>query len=233
MSYKAIFFDVGNTLLYPYPSVEKVCAEVIESHGYRVDLKALAVALKKADDYYEERYKEDDTFWASDEKAFFLWEDLYALALREIGIDGEAVKLAHEIYDVFGLSQKWHPYPDVIPVFQILKNKEFTLGIVSNWDTRLSTICIELGLSDYLDFVISSASVGRLKPQPHIFELALKRAKVLPEQAIHVGDHYYADVMGARNVGITPVLIDRKGNHSNLDCRVIKNLEELLTADLF
>lgn len=232
MTYKAIFFDVGNTLLYPFPSVEIVCAEILKSHGYNASLEDISEALKKADAYYEKRYKEDDTFWASEKQAASLWEDLYALALNEVGIDGEAAKLAREIYETFGLAEKWRPYPDVIPVLKILKDKGLTLGIISNWDTRLASLCVELGLSTYLDFVISSASVGRLKPQPHIFEIALKRAKVLPEEAIHIGDHYYADVMGARSVGITPVLIDRKGNHFQLDCSIITSLEEFLTLGI-
>jgi putative hydrolase of the HAD superfamily len=44
---------------------------------------------------------------------------------------------------------------------------------------------------------------------------------------MHVGDHYYADIMGARSVGITPVLLDRKGTLGAADCLVVNDLGEL------
>jgi putative hydrolase of the HAD superfamily len=62
-----------------------------------------------------------------------------------------------------------------------------------------------------LDTIVSSAEVGLHKPDPRIFELACERVGVAPHEAVHVGDHHYADVLGASAVGMTPVLIDRQG----------------------
>lgn len=245
MRYKAVFFDVGNTLLYPYPSVEAICAEVLANHGYNVSLGRLAEALSRADEYYEEKYREDDTFWLSEERAVSLWTDLYTLVMMEVGLSAdpihpagggggksEASGMAREIYDEFGHSERWRTYPDVLPVLRELKERGFILGIISNWDTRLPSLCVELGFSPLLSFVIASAAVGSLKPQPCIFELGLWRAGVEASEAIHVGDHYYADVMGARCVGITPILIDREKRGIKSDCPVIESLDELLSCNL-
>ena len=46
---------------------------------------------------------------------------------------------------------------------------------------------------------------------PRIFELALERMNILPQEAAHVGDMYGADVMGARNVGMCTVWYNRRG----------------------
>ncbi|MDI6892050.1 MAG: HAD-IA family hydrolase [Actinomycetota bacterium] len=245
MRYKAIFFDVGNTLLYPYPSVGAVCAEVLASHGYNVPLDRLAEALSRADEYYEEKYREDDTFWLTEERAISLWMDLYALVMVKVGLsaephlsagggggESEASRMAREIYDEFGHSERWRTYPDVLPVLRELKERGFILGIISNWDTRLPSLCVELGFSSLLSFVIASAAVGSLKPQLRIFELGLRRAGVGASEAIHVGDHYYADVMGARCAGITPILIDREKRGIKSDCPVIESLDELLSCNL-
>lgn len=223
---KAVFFDAGNTLLLPHPSVEEVCAEVLRSHGLRADPEAIRRGLEKADLYYEERYWEDDTFWASEEEAAAMWSEMYALAMREAGVEPSR-ELGRELYEEFGKGDRWALYPDVMPTVQRLHEMGLRMGIVSNWDVRLPGLCHHLGLSRYLEFVISSANLGRIKPEASIFRAALDRVGVRPEEAVHVGDHYYADVLGARSAGIRPVLLDRTGRAENPDCPVIRSLSEL------
>ncbi len=223
---KAVFFDAGNTLLQPHPSVEEVCAEILAAHGLRVDPEAVRRGLLTADLYYEERYREDDTFWASEGDAAAMWSEMYALAMREAGVE-PAVELGRELYEEFGKGDRWALYPDVLPVVEELHGMGLRMGIVSNWDVRLPGLCHHLGLSRYLEFVISSANLGRIKPEASIFQAALDRVGVRPDEAIHVGDHYYADVLGARSAGIHPVLLDRTGRTENLDCPVISSLSEL------
>lgn len=231
---KAVFFDAGNTLLLPHPSVEEVCAEVLAAHGYRAELEAIRRGLEKADRYYEERYWADDTFWASEEEAAAMWSEMYALVMREVGVE-PSLDLGRELYDEFGKGDRWALYPDVLPTVERLHQMGIRMGIISNWDVRLPGLCHHLGLSRYLEFVISSANLGRIKPEASIFRAALDRVGVEPVEAVHVGDHYYADVLGARAAGIHAVLLDRAGRAGNPDCPVIGSLEELpelLLSDL-
>jgi len=228
-TFKAIFFDVGNTLLLPFPSAVDICTEVLASHGYTVDPRRLSQALTLADQTYEEKYRRDDSFWMKEMDTANFWIELYELMLNDAGLEEETSELACDIYTEFGHADRWQPYPDVLPTLAKLSDAGFKIGLVSNWDTRLTSLSVNIGLSKYLDFVISSANVGMLKPQPQIFELALERAGVGPAEAMHIGDHYYADIMGARSVGITPVLLDRKGTMANADCLVINNLHELVS----
>ncbi len=225
--FQAIFFDVGNTLLIPHPSVEEVCQHVLRQHHIESELADIRQALQVADREYERQYRRNDSFWLKEREAARFWTYLYELTLREIGVDGQAKELANQIYNRFGLGQHWRPFPDVVPVLDKLVD-HYYLGIISNWDFRLPSLIIEMGLDRYFSFVLSSARIGMLKPQAGIFNLALKRARVPAEKAIHIGDHYYADVMGARSVGITPVLIDRHNQVENVDCLLVKNLYELV-----
>jgi len=70
-------------------------------------------------------------------------------------------------------------------------------------------MCRELGIAEYLDFTVTSAEAGADKPQPPIFLKALELAQVTAAEAVHVGDQYQNDVLGARGVGIAPILLDR------------------------
>jgi len=83
------------------------------------------------------------------------------------------------------------------------------VGVVSNWDTRLRKISDALGLTALVDFLVISAEAGVRKPDARIFQQALERAGVRPEEAIHVGDHPEEDGEGARRAGLRPVMIDR------------------------
>ncbi len=211
MTLRAVFFDVGNTLLAPFPSVSEVCRQVLAEAGHVHDLSAIDALMPLVDEYYEDRYRADDTFWTNEEEASSVWVGMYSLMCGRLGIEDDAVLLAKRVYDEFGKAERWATFPDVIPALDRLRARGMLLGVISNWDGRLSRLLVELGIEERMDAVICSADVGLRKPDPRIFELACSRLGVAPAEAAHVGDHHYADVLGARAVGLRPVLIDRTG----------------------
>jgi putative hydrolase of the HAD superfamily len=208
---RAVFFDVGNTLLYPYPSVSEVCRQVLAEAGHVRDLHAIDSLMPLVDAYYEDRYREDDTFWTDEGETSGVWVGMYSLLARRLGLEEDAEHLARRVYDEFGRADRWRAYNDVLPAIMRLKERGHLIGVISNWDGRLSTLLDGLGIAEMLDTIVSSAEVGLHKPDPRIFELACERVGVAPHEAVHVGDHHYADVLGASAVGMTPVLIDRQG----------------------
>lgn len=208
---RAVFFDVGNTLLFAEPSVSEVCRQVLAEAGHTRDLHVIDSYMPLVDAYYEERYAEDDAFWADEDRTSSVWVGMYSLLCRELGIEGEAVAIARRVYDEFGRPDRWALYPDVRPAFQRMKSLGLAVGIISNWDSRLVRLLNGLGIGDLLDDIVSSADVGLHKPDPRIFELACSRIGVDPREAAHVGDHHYADILGANAVGMRAVLIDRHG----------------------
>ena len=100
--------------------------------------------------------------------------------------------------------------------------------MLTNLARDMDYICNRLGLEPYIDFVVTSQEVGVDKPNPPIFLAALERAGVNASEAIHVGDQYKFDVVGARGVGIAPILIDRYNLHPEVsDCPRIRSLSEV------
>jgi putative hydrolase of the HAD superfamily len=229
MQPRAVFFDVGNTLLQPYPSVSSVCQEVLRGFGHVADLAAIESLMPLVDAYYEDRYRADDTFWTDEEETSSVWVGMYSLLCERLGIADQAPTIARRVYDEFGKPERWRPYPDVVPAVRAMRAAGVRTGIISNWDTRLPSLIEGLGLGALFDAVISSADVGLRKPDPRIFALACERLDVEPGEAVHVGDHHYADVLGARAVGIMPVLIQRNGDAGSVRaaCATIRSFDEL------
>jgi len=224
---RAVFFDVGNTLLFPYPSVSEVVRQILVEEGHLHDLSAIDAHMPLVDAYYEDRYREDDTFWTDEDETSAVWVGMYSLLCRQLGIEADAERIALRVYEEFGDPARWRAYDDVEPMFERLRERRVCVGLISNWDRRLAGIFTGLGLGRMLDVVVSSAEVGLHKPDPRIFELALARVGVAANEAVHVGDHLYADILGAEAVGMLPVLIDRHGGERPEHCEFIRSLDEL------
>lgn len=234
MSLRAVFFDVGNTLLYPYPSVSSVVREILHEAGHARDIAAIDEILPVVDAYYEDRYREDDTFWTDEAETSEVWVGMYSMLFDRLEIEDASEVMARRVYDEFGYAARWRAYDDVVPALERLAERGIKTGIISNWDRRLRSILVGLGLHELLDAVISSAMVGLHKPDPRIFLLACERIGVAPEESAHVGDHYYADVLGATVSGMRPVMIDRRGAPAPeglASLETLDRLEEVLGLD--
>jgi len=224
---RAVFFDVGNTLLFPHPSVSEVCRQVLADEGHIHDLSAIDAIMPLVDEYYEDRYRSDDTFWTDEAETSQVWVGMYSLLCRRLGIAEEPERIASRVYDEFGRAERWRAYADVVPAFVRLREAGCRVGIISNWDRRLGSLLTGLGLAELTDTIVCSADVGLRKPDPRIFELALERLGVDAGDAAHVGDHHYADVLGATAVGMVPVLIDRHGAVEEPQGRFLTTLDDL------
>lgn len=224
---RAIFFDVGNTLIYAHPSVSEVCRQVLERAGHVRDLGAIDSLMPLVDAYYEDRYRADDTFWTSEEETSSVWVGMYSMLCRELGIHEDAAVLARAVYDEFESADRWRLYDDVVPAFERARARGMRVGIISNWDSRLVRLMGDLGVAELLHTIVSSADVGLRKPDPRIFELACEHVGVHPTESAHVGDHVYADVLGASAAGMRAVLIDRHGTQADDGPAPIRSLDEL------
>lgn len=225
---KAVFFDVGNTLIYPQPSVPQVFAEKARQFGCEVDAERACEMMERVDDWYDRRYAEDGDFWCSPDQTRKLWLSMYRMLGQLMGLRDQADDIAYAMYEAYTSSSSWRMFEDVQPCLQALRRRGVRVGVVSNWGSNLEQLLRSMGMFPYFDDVVASAVVGCRKPNPLIFRLACDRMGVAPEDCIHVGDLPDADGDGPSAVGIQPVLIDRKRSLQDAPYERMSSLRELI-----
>lgn len=226
-SYQAVFFDVGGTLLRVHPSVGDVYAVHARDFGF----------TGSADDLNREFRQEWKAMGGMEslgtkkgpevERAF--WKELVRRVFAAHGGLADFDRYFDLIYDVFRSRESWRVFEDVTEsgILGRLKARGVTLGVISNWDSRLPEILTNTGLADYFDFILASTVVGSAKPDLGIFQEALKRAGVPAAQACHIGDEPATDVEGARNAGLQAILIDRTESHTGTGLTRVTSFHEL------
>lgn len=226
---KAVFFDFYNTLISFDPPREELQTIACREFGIAIDRKAIPRGYWYADDFMSRENARFAIQNRSLEETQTFWADYESIILKNAGADVPK-ELALRIFTrARQLDRRLILFDDVLPVISTLKSRNIVLGLVSNLSRGLDGHCNELGLTPYMDFVLTSFEIGEEKPHPPIFLAALERAGVGASEAIHVGDQYYADVVGARGVGINPLLLDRDGFWEGVnDCPRIRSLSEIV-----
>lgn len=97
---------------------------------------------------------------------------------------------------------------EAISFLQKLKAKGLKSSLVTDLTTQIQMQKWEyLKLGDYIDFLVSSEEAGQEKPASTIFELALNKMNMMPNDVIMIGDHPEKDIKGAEKLGIKAYLI--------------------------
>ena len=136
------------------------------------------------------------------------------------------------LFAYFARTAAWQLYPETFVTLTALAERGFQLGVISNFDSRLFGLLDGFDLTRFFDPIVISTHAGAAKPEGTIFAQALARHGFRPEDALHVGDSLHADIVGARAVGMIPVLIDRKATTEKMsDYLRINSLAELLKVD--
>ena len=226
---KAVFLDFYNTICYFVPPRDERQALACRKCGVEVSPKALWHAYVAAEDYWTEENGRDPLSRRSPEDLEAFYARYEQFLLQQAGVD-VSLELALQIYHHYSQSdRRLATFADVRPTIAEIKRRGLVVGLISNIDRDVGLLCAELGVSEDFDFMLSSCNVGFEKPDPRIFRLALERAGVAPAEAIHVGDQYKSDVLGAEAVGIKALLLDRYGTLAHIDgCTHISSLTEII-----
>lgn len=196
---QAITFDVGGTLIHPWPSVGHVYREVAARHGYR-DLPVDTLNQQFAG------------AWAAKgafKHARAEWLALVKQTFAGILTDAAVEKLFDDLYVQFAKPEAWQVYDDVRPALDELRRSGLLLGVISNWDERLRPLLRDLQLSQYFPVIVISNEVGAAKPDRAIFQRAVDLIGLPAGSILHVGDSFSEDVTGAERAGMRSLLLDR------------------------
>ena len=212
---RAILFDFGGTLMYGRRSWAPIVAKAddaltnhLRSQGLEVSLNTFSAEFRKRlDEYFKQREQD-------------LLETTYTFVLRELLKDKGYTDLSSDflrdaLNALFSVTQEnWALEEDAIPTLEILREKGYNLGIVSNAgdNTDVQQLAQGFGITKYFDFILTSAACSYRKPHPRIFELALSNWYCLPSEAVMIGDNLDADVRGAQESGLYGVWLSRRAD---------------------
>lgn len=223
MALKAIFIDVGNTLLYEKPSRFEIYAERARARDLRLETSAMRDLMHRA---HRELPREiGGAFRYSDP-----WFNSYIERIFHdyLGIlKTEMAPLREELFGRFSDPATFGVFEGGFEMLEEWRAHGLKIGIVSNWSARLPGLLDRLKLTERVDFVLCSAIERLEKPDPMLFERALQRAGVRPDEALHAGDDFEKDVLGAQHVGMRAVLVDHEKRADTTRTPRVENLLEL------
>jgi HAD superfamily hydrolase (TIGR01549 family) len=255
---KSILFDLGSTLWDHQPK------PVIQQYKQEAESSALAVvralliaqaaeateqdavadtavewirALRMEVSHGEVATKAVNPFYEPDFPA------LYRDALRARGIQSADLRWGALLYEAFRMRSADGRvlFPDALPTLATLRDRGYTLGLVTNRSYGGQIFLDDLrqmGLLEFfeLDRIAVSADLRFRKPHPMIFRYALAGTGTAPNETAMVGNNLRADILGARQLGIFSVWKRENGdseeptaaNHPDM---TITDLAELI--DIF
>ena len=225
---KAISFDFYNTLVRFWPPLDEIQQAACRELGLTVSKEAIDRGYSVADVYFNQENATRALATRSDADRLSFFGRYEQIILENAGMP-VSLDLANQIWKLaMSVHKDFIPFEDAIPSLSALRSAGYRLGVLSNLRRDMDPLCESLGLALYLDFCVSSTEAGAEKPHAPIFLEALKQMDAAPGETVHVGDQYCADVVGARAVGMHPVLIDRSGWNTQVnDCPKIGSLAEL------
>ena len=216
---RAVTFDVGGTLIQPWPSVGHVYAEVASRNGLQLSPELLSRRFAKAwKDFESFNYTKED------------WGRMVDLTFQGLAPTPPSLTFFDQLYSRFSAAEVWHIFPDVHPALKMLRSRGLKLAVLSNWDERLRPLLHSLEMDRYFEEIVISCEVGEAKPSAVIFSRTAEALRLRPGEILHVGDDPIADVGGARAAGFKTVFLDRAGLRDSGRVRDLRGLHHHLSV---
>jgi putative hydrolase of the HAD superfamily len=195
---RVIFFDIGNTLLFPNRA--KMLAP-IQSHRHPTleQWQALERRTKGEFDQEMQSGRVDHSFW-------WIFHTYLVAELNE-SADGLVKELVRNTQN----SANWDQIlPGTREALDRIRQR-FRIAVISNADGKIENILSRCGIADCFESITDSGIVGYEKPRREIFEAALHAMNASTNESLYVGDVYSVDYLGARNAGMRAILFDVAG----------------------
>ena len=209
-----IFFDVGNTLLFPNRA-RMLAPLPADRHPTLAAWQALERRTKHEFDQGMIEGKVDHGFW---------WT-FHTYLLQELNALNDGLRDA-----LIANTQNSANWDQILPgtreALERLR-RNYALAVISNADGKIDAVLQRCGIADCFANITDSGNVGQEKPHPAIFAAALRDMKAKPAESLYVGDVYSVDYIGARNAGMQAVLFDVAGAYREREFPRVESLAEL------
>lgn len=224
----AVFFDFGETLVAMETQKEDLFIEAASEIGLKLDSNA----VKRAYECVDFLMKFSSVAINKDSERSEFYRRYNERLCEALGISGSFAKLWPIIAEKFNGKKKWRLAEGVMETLTGLKYRGIRLAVVANWNKSLGDLVRRLDIGHLFECIVSSQEAGVEKPDPAIFQVALKAMSLLenPGSVVYVGNEYRADIVGARSAGLMPVLLDVNNRYPYADCQRIVSIRELLSV---
>jgi HAD superfamily hydrolase (TIGR01509 family) len=213
-----IFFDVGNTLLFP--DWDTILAPVAEHRPapHIEQLRALERRTKREFDAVMLQQKQTN---------FGFWRMFHTYMLADLDLSDEA--LLNQLTLAMADSSNWNQSrPGTHQALESIA-KSYRVGVISNADGKIAGVLERCGIADCFLTVTDSGIVGHEKPHPAIFKAACREMNTQPQECLYVGDVYSVDYFGATQAGMDAVLFDVAGAYHENGLPRVESLQGLQT----
>jgi putative hydrolase of the HAD superfamily len=219
---RAVVFDCAGTLLHLDPSPERIFQDAARELGLELELDNVARAYETVN--FALKMRSSETATRAQREAFYA---TFNTALcNALGIHGSFDRLHPLLLARFAVQRRWVAFDDASATLVAL-GKDRAVHALANWDRNLDLTLERAGLRQLLTDAAASEELGAEKPARACFDAFLARNSLDPADVVYVGNEYIADVVGARQAGLTPILIDRDNRLPYADCLRVRNLLEL------
>jgi putative hydrolase of the HAD superfamily len=228
-----VTFDLYDTLIELNPPRWERLARAAANHGIETDAITLREADRIAEDYFTiENGSIPIRDRTPEEREMFRLELMRRwLEAADLPHDAETVRDLRRAYisefDEVPDHFHYRLFDDVMPALRKLRKAGIKTALISNADKDVTVIAMHFDFATMMDLIVTSALVGYEKPDPRTFHAALEPLEIMPSQALHVGDQPKSDFVGARDVGMGAVVIDRYDRQRDPDVPTVNSLTEL------
>jgi len=216
MRIAALFFDVGNTLLFP--NREKMLRPLHERGVFPAE-EFLREVERETKHEFDSLVESD----ASVDHGF--WQIYYSHLLERLDIADETI--CQQLVARTRQSANWSDIRPGTREALLRLAEKYRLAVISNADGKIADILERCGIADCFESITDSGIVGKEKPHPAIFEAALTSMSAEARESLYVGDLYSVDYLGATRMGMQGVLFDVAGAYKNNGVRRVESLEGL------
>lgn len=205
--------DAGNTVIF---LDHTRLAEIARAAGHDLRSEVLVRTEGEAKALAESDGLLDVTWAHRDRPGAIGWGKMVGTMVHRAGVPEASVPaLLDAAWIVHEARNLWCKVPDGMgEALDAMRARGVKVAIISNSEGMLDRLFTDLGVLRHFDLVVDSGKVGIEKPDPRIFRIALDRFGVAPERALHLGDVFATDVLGARAAGIRHGLIDPHGHYT-------------------
>lgn len=205
--YAAVLFDLDGTLRANQPEGFEAFVEYAGRVGLALTEHQIKICEREAHRYWASS-RVDADIARFDQRGF--WVNYNQLMLDAMNAGQDCFDCAHRIQDLFDTYEPVDVvFADARPLLQTLRDEGYTLGLVSNRDEDLMPRVKSYGLAEFFHFTLSAGQAACFKPDPRIFYKALEMANATAGESVYIGDNFFADVVGALNIGMDAILIDQ------------------------